>query len=73
MPCLPDEQTAVIESEMVKDAFTKVGLRAANTSDQRLWQEKLRWERKLERPGLGVFPVQEGMVYQYIKRQSDWV
>jgi hypothetical protein len=46
MPCLPDEQTAVIESEMVEDAFTKVGLRAANALDQRLWQEKLRWERK---------------------------
>ena len=137
MPCLPDEQTAVIESEMVEDAFTKVGLRAASASDQRLWQEKLSWERKcacekwctlvlmklsawaigrsvasssgmqLARGslmesvvdalagkatatlhgragpllkyakfwrdrGLDFFPVQEDMVYQYIKAQSNW-
>ncbi|CAL1170052.1 unnamed protein product [Cladocopium goreaui] len=137
MPCLPDEQTAVIESEMVEDAFTKVGLRAASASDQRLWQEKLSWERKcackkwctlalmklsawaigrsvasssgmqLARGslvesvvdalagkatatlhgragpllkyakfwrdrGLDFFPVQEDMVYQYLKAQSNW-
>ena len=31
---------------MIEDSFTKVGLRAVSSSDQRLWQDRLSWERK---------------------------
>lgn len=46
MPHFPGEMASEVESEMIEDSFTKVGLRAVSSSDQRLWQDRLSWERK---------------------------
>ena len=46
LPVRPGDFTASVESEFVEDAFAKVGLRAVDASDKRLWQERLSWERK---------------------------
>ncbi|CAL1143235.1 unnamed protein product [Cladocopium goreaui] len=46
MPHFAGEVASEVESEMIEDSFTKVGLRAVSSSDQRLWQDRLSWERK---------------------------
>ena len=49
MSPLPDvtcEPDISIQADGIDDAFTKVGLRAVNASDKRLWEDKLSWERK---------------------------
>ena len=43
MPHFPGEMASEVESEMIEDSFTKVGLRAVSSSDQRLWQDRLSW------------------------------
>ena len=137
LPVRPGDASASVESESVEDAFSKVGLRAVDASDKRLWQERLSWERKCackkwcslilmkisawaigmavasgnsmqyasgglmesvvdalssratstlharagpllkfckfwRDKGMEFFPVQESMVYDYIKSQSSW-
>ena len=46
MPHFAGEVASEVESAMIEDSFTKVGLRAVSASDQRLWQDRLSWERK---------------------------
>ena len=46
LPCFPGELVDSLESDFVEDSFARVGLRAVKASDQRLWEERLSWERK---------------------------
>ena len=76
MPLVKQAEEVSTDLGIQEDTFKKMGLKAVRTSDQRLWEQKISYERKAAHKrwmehDIQPFPLSEDVLYSYIKACGD--